>query len=420
MKKILSVLLAFVFIITPFMAATPAQAAAFTLGNDSASRSIVDTYTNFTIIDTNNPATMSGQITSFDYYASNQNAFRFVVVNSSNKVTWLSDPIIPTSTGSNSFVLVTPVMVQAGDNIGMYFASSGTIPFEYAGTAPASYTPNNNGLPIVGNTLTQEGTSNRIYSLVAHGDTMNCTTTTLMSSTATQFKHLTTTIPAGSADGSFTLGTSGAAVLTGPDGFPGAWSTASSDPDVSGAIWVNNNSVAPSTPTGAGDGQDGSKDTWRLFSHSFTVPTGAVISSATLHFTADNSVQAFLNNTLVGTSTSFTTVEDVPLTITPGTHELEFVVKNEAYDGTTNPTGVLYKATIDYCTPITVSLNCPAAPAVAAKYLKSTGTKPGSTLEKNIISLVAKKMGAQKNFDGTGACDKPAYDNKIIAFINTI
>ena len=418
MKKILSVLLSAAFLLTPFVFATPASAAAFNIGNDSASRSIVDTYTNFTIIDTNNPATANGEVTSFDYYASNTNAFRFVIVNSGNKVTWVSDPIIPASVGSHSFILATPAVVQAGDNVGMYFASSGTIPFDYVG-APAAYTPNNNGLPVVGATLSIEGTSGRTYSLVAHADTVNCSSMTLMSSTSTQFKHLTDINPgSSSADGSFTLGTPGAAVLTGPDGFPGAWDTAGNDPDLSGAIWVNNNSVAPSTPAGTGAGQNGNQDIWRLFSHSFTIPAGATISSAMLHLSADNSVEAFLDNSSVGTSPNFTTVSDIPLTVTPGTHELEFVTKNDAYDGPTNPTAVIYKAVINYCAPA-VELDCPAAPSIAAKYLQSKGVKSGSTTAKNIVSQVAHEMGLQKNFQGTGACDNPTYSNKIKAFVDS-
>jgi hypothetical protein len=35
--------------------------------------------------------------------------------------------------------------------------------------------------------------------------------------------------------------------------------------------------------------------------------------------------------------------------ITAGMHELEFVVKNDAYEGPDNPTGLLYKVTISYC-----------------------------------------------------------------------
>ncbi len=246
-----------------------------------------------------------------------------------------------------------------------------------------------------------------------------CSTTTLVSGTDTQFKHLATVNPVGSsADGSFTLGTPGAAVAAGPDGFPGAWDTAANDPDVAGAIFVNNMATAPSNPAGVEDGQNGLIDTWRLFSHSFTIPAGATLISANLHVSADNSVEAFLDNASVGTSPDFTTVSDLPLTITPGAHELEFVVKNDSYDGATNPTAVIYKATVDYCVPNTPpALECPAAPSIAAAYLKTLGIKSGSKEYKSIISLVAMHMGPQTFFDGVGACNL-AYAGVVQAFVN--
>ncbi len=421
MKKIASAISSVALIASSFMFALPmtASAAAFTLGNDANSRPIVDTYSNFTIIDTNNPALVDGQINSFDYYASNTNPFRFVLVDSTNKVLWISDQIIPAGVGPQNFILVTPVVVHTGDNIGMYFAQTGTIPFEQPGSN-AIYTPNGNGLPAVNSTLTVEGSNGRVYSLRANGDTTNCTTLTLVSSTATYFKGLTIADPAGSSvDATFGLGTSGAAVVTGPDGFPGAWDGPSNDPNLSGASWVNNNSVAPSNPAGGDVGQNGNENVWRLFSHSFSLPAGSTVNSAMLHFSADNSVTAYLNNVSVGTSPAFNSVTDVALTVGAGNHELEFVTKNDAYDGSTNPTAVIYKAEINYCTPTITNANCPAAPSVANKILKAAGVKSGSTTEKNLIAQVAKEMGAQKNFQGVGACD-PLYVNKIQTYLHSL
>ncbi len=183
-----------------------------------------------------------------------------------------------------------------------------------------------------------------------------CTTSTLVSDTSTQFKGLTTTPPAGSSsDALFTTGTAGAAVVAAPTGFPGAWDAASADPDVTGASWVNNSADQPNNPADGNPGGDGTIDTWRLFSDTFTIPAGATsISSPVLHFTSDNSVEAFLDNVSVGTSSDFATVADTaPLTLTTGAHELEFVVKNDAYQGLDNPTGLLYKMTVEYCEPNT-------------------------------------------------------------------
>ena len=145
-------------------------ATTLTVGNDTTARAIVDTYGNFVIIDTNHPVTASGGLNTFSYYASNTNAFRFVLVDSANKVLWISDQITPAGTGIQTFTPVSPVVVHAGDNLGLYFTSTGTIPFEYAGN-PAQYMPNNSGLPTVGQTLAYESSNNRTYSFVATGDT---------------------------------------------------------------------------------------------------------------------------------------------------------------------------------------------------------------------------------------------------------
>jgi hypothetical protein len=62
------------------------------------------------------------------------------------------------------------------------------------------------------------------------------------------------------------------------------------------------------------------------------------------------------------------------------------------------------------------NLLCPAAPAIAAAYLKENSIKPSSTTFKNIISLVAAHMGPQTNFNGVAACDA-GYAAAVQAFI---
>ena len=181
-----------------------------------------------------------------------------------------------------------------------------------------------------------------------------CTTITLVSDTSTMFVGLTETDPAGSSDDSaFVGGTPGDAVVVVATGFIGAWDTTSADPDVAGASWVSNNVVQPTDPAGPDPGQNGAIDTWRLFSDSFTIPAEASsISSPVSHFTSDNSVEAFLDGTSVGTAPSYTTVADsAPLTITTGAHTFKFVTKNDAYTGANNPTGLIYKVSVDYCIP---------------------------------------------------------------------
>lgn len=167
MKKIISILA----ILGIFIMAIPFSAVATTLtvGNDTTVRTITDTATNFTVIDKNHPSTDLGVLKTFSYYAANTNTFRFVLVNADSVVKWVSDEITPSAIGVVTYTPTTPVYIESGWNLGLYFKTSGTIPFESTG-AVAWYTANDSGLPSVGNTLVYAGSSNRIYSFVATGE----------------------------------------------------------------------------------------------------------------------------------------------------------------------------------------------------------------------------------------------------------
>ena len=142
----------------------------FTVGNDATERPIADTYHNFTIIDTNNPSSEFGALNTFSYYAANTNPFRFVLVDEFSVVQWVSEEITPPGIGTQSWPSLTPVPVEPDWNLGLYFALTGTVPFEYdIASAPACYEPNNAGKPEVGDTLSYAGSSNRVYSFVATG-----------------------------------------------------------------------------------------------------------------------------------------------------------------------------------------------------------------------------------------------------------
>jgi hypothetical protein len=174
MKKILTGLMSLAVVAA--LSFTTAQASSVTIGNDTAARTQVDTSSNFTVIDTNHPAASAGVLTNFSYFASNMNAFRFVLVDSSNTVKWVSTQITPAATGVNSFTPASGVSVSTGDNLGLYFASTGTIPFEFTGSA-AHFTANGSGMPTTGNTLSFAGSSNRTYSFVASGGTSSASFT---------------------------------------------------------------------------------------------------------------------------------------------------------------------------------------------------------------------------------------------------
>lgn len=152
----------------PLVFATTVLAADPTIGNDVASRPYTDTYSNFVIIDTNNPADATGEIQTFRYYASALKPFRFLLVDGSWSVMWVGDEITPSELGVNTYEPSSPVHVESGWNVGLYFAQTGVIPFDMAGL-PVWWRANDSGLPAVGNILTFEGngTQNRTYSFVA-------------------------------------------------------------------------------------------------------------------------------------------------------------------------------------------------------------------------------------------------------------
>ncbi len=133
----------------------------------------------------------------------------------------------------------------------------------------------------------------------------------------------------------------------------------------SGAIWISTGSTAPADASST-EGSAAS-DQWRLFRDMFSIPASATIGTSSVSFSADNAVAVYLNGTMIGsTNTSgdevyasasssvasnFSQVFTVPFTPTTGSNSLQFVLRNWGGDYTSNPTGLLYKATVNYCMP---------------------------------------------------------------------
>lgn len=147
-----------------------ALAVSATMGNDATLRGNVDSYQNFTIVDTNNPAAFDGVFSSITYYAGRQGDIRFVVVDTSDEVTWVSDVVTATAAGVHTASFDSPVGVTAGSNLGVYSVNAGVVSWQYDNTASgAAWEPNNAGLPTVGETLTyQSTTQGRYYSMNAN------------------------------------------------------------------------------------------------------------------------------------------------------------------------------------------------------------------------------------------------------------
>lgn len=150
-------------------AASPAFALAVDVGNPATDRALLDGYSNFVIVDTNNPVNLDGYLDTFNYYAENQNTFHFLLVDNTNTVKWMSPTITPSAgNGAKVWTPVTPVAVEDGWNLGVHFDSTGTISYDDGG-ATAIYTANGSGSPTLNSTLTIEGSTNRTYSFNASG-----------------------------------------------------------------------------------------------------------------------------------------------------------------------------------------------------------------------------------------------------------
>jgi hypothetical protein len=172
MKRLISIA-AVALILGSFALYVPAQAATIKVGNDAEQRTSTEfffDFYNFSVIDTNRPATGNGWLTVFNYYALNQNPFRFLLVDGGGTVRWVSDEITPPARGVNVFTPASGIPVQMGWNLGVYFTSSATITYAITG-APASYTAVNSGLPKAGKTLSYAGATHCTFSFMATGDT---------------------------------------------------------------------------------------------------------------------------------------------------------------------------------------------------------------------------------------------------------
>ena len=135
----------------------------------------------------------------------------------------------------------------------------------------------------------------------------------------------------------------------------------------SGAQWV---STGASWPGGVSNTEGVSTENqWRLFKDSFTLPVGSTVTSANLWYTADNAAAVYLNGNTTPIATTNGATEDVfgttpgslpsnfgtiysqAFTPVVGENTLNFVIRNWSADSTTNPTGLVYHATVNYCMP---------------------------------------------------------------------
>lgn len=171
MKKINICLFIAAFVAAVTALPLAARAATIEVGNDDSYRPNLDTRTNFSLVDTNNPANGGGELNNFYYYAANRKHFRFLLVDESDEVMWVSKEITPPSTGKNVYRPTDGIPVENGWYLGVYSISSGVIPYSSTGEN-AKLTARNDGLPAVGDTLDHSNTSSaRTYSFYATSST---------------------------------------------------------------------------------------------------------------------------------------------------------------------------------------------------------------------------------------------------------
>lgn len=148
-------------------AATAAFAVSATIGDSATLRNHADSFSNFTIVDTNNPAPFDGVFSQIDYYAHRAGSVRFVLVDATETVTWVSDVVTADTTGPKIATLASPAGVTAGSNLGVYSVNRGVVSWQSGGDG-AFWEPNNAGLPAIGDPFNTVGTQGRTYSMNAH------------------------------------------------------------------------------------------------------------------------------------------------------------------------------------------------------------------------------------------------------------
>lgn len=147
--------------------AATTTAAPQTIGNDVINRPFVDGASDVIIIDRNTSAAVAMGLNQFDVWAKNTNAFRVLVVDAANEITYVSEEFTPV-VGFNSFFPATVALVDPGDYLALYFPGTGSIAYS-APAGTSRYSALAWGLPSTGQTVSGGATSPRTYSLKAFG-----------------------------------------------------------------------------------------------------------------------------------------------------------------------------------------------------------------------------------------------------------
>ena len=112
--------------------ASAIQASPITGGNPVISRPQTDGFSNFAILDRNNPINATGQITGWEVFASNTNPVELLIYRPTGLNAYSvigNSSLVTPVVGFNFFSLSSPIAVQAGDVLGLFFARTGSVVF---------------------------------------------------------------------------------------------------------------------------------------------------------------------------------------------------------------------------------------------------------------------------------------------------
>jgi len=138
-------------------------------GNTTISRGVLDTRTSFVVVDTNNPISGDGVLTSWSFWAGAQGTVTLDIVRGTLVVAQSAPVTVGAADVGTVVTTALPYLaVLSGDNVGLYFSGAGVVPFDYV-AAPAAYTAVLPANPAVGDTLVIDGYSNRTYSVSVAG-----------------------------------------------------------------------------------------------------------------------------------------------------------------------------------------------------------------------------------------------------------
>jgi hypothetical protein len=139
-------------------------------GNTATDRQYADGRNNFYLVDTNNPITGSGKLTKWNIWAKNTLPVQLVIYRqggNSWSVVGTSDVKTPV-VGANSFTIPTPIQVEKGDFVGLYYPQQGSASFSLDNNSPSDF-GNLSGKVLFtasgANPTAFSGSSNRTYSV---------------------------------------------------------------------------------------------------------------------------------------------------------------------------------------------------------------------------------------------------------------